>query len=168
MIFRLARTSLCAIVDSATKNERATSRAVKPPSNRRVNATSASPSLEGRRVAASEDQSQALIFHSSLLLDGLLGFSAGLRVATSLSSSRPRASRRIRSIARLRTVVVIHPPGLGGSPRACHSGAAAAMPPAQLLRPGRYHRRLARALPRTDRTRREISDRCRWCPDSIR
>ena len=37
-----------------------------------------------------------------------------------LSSSRSRDSRRSRSIARLRAVVVIQPPGLGGRPSRGH------------------------------------------------
>src|SRR5438270_9710687 len=40
--------------------------------------------------------------------------------ATSPSSSRPRVSRRRRSIARLRAVVVIQPPGFGGRPSSGH------------------------------------------------
>src|SRR3989454_8055747 len=44
----------------------------------------------------------------------------GESTATSLSSSRPRDSRRRRSMARLRAVVVIQPPGLGGSPPTGH------------------------------------------------
>src|SRR5712691_5106361 len=42
------------------------------------------------------------------------------RTAASLSSSRPRDSRRKRSMARLRAVVVIHAPGLGGRPSPVH------------------------------------------------
>src|SRR5712692_7312922 len=44
----------------------------------------------------------------------------GESTATSLSSSRPRDSRRRRSMARLRAVVVIQPPGLGGRPSPGH------------------------------------------------
>src|SRR6266511_5775520 len=40
--------------------------------------------------------------------------------ATSPSSSRPRDSRRRRSMARLRAVVMIQPPGLGGGPSPGH------------------------------------------------
>ena len=53
-------------------------------------------------------------------------WSSGASTATSLSSSRPRDSRRRRSIARLRAVVVIQPPGLGGRPSRGHLRSAIA------------------------------------------
>ena len=68
-ILRLARTSRCAIVASATRNARAISAVVRPPSARRVSATRASGD-EGR-VAAGEDQPQAVV-GELLALHGLL------------------------------------------------------------------------------------------------
>src|SRR6266568_3892115 len=96
LILRLARTRRTAMVCSVTRKDRATSLVDRPPSSRRVSAT----------CPASSGIPRSLV--------------PGERTATSLSSSRPRDSRRRRSMARLRAVVVIQPPGLGGRPSLGH------------------------------------------------
>ena len=64
-ILAFARTSRCAIVGSATRNARAISGVVSPPSVRRVSATCASSGE--RRVAAREDQLQPLVLEGRLV-----------------------------------------------------------------------------------------------------
>ena len=68
-----------------------------------------------RRVTAREDETQPVVLHGSSLLRRARVV-VGRERCPSASSSRPRDSRRRRSMARLRAVVVIQPPGLGGSP----------------------------------------------------
>src|SRR5216683_3979542 len=118
LILRLARASRVAIVASVTRNERATSLVVRPPSSRSVSATCALAESAGwQQVKMRRRRSSC----TGLVSSGRSGLSlSGVCTATSLRSSCPRASRRRRSMARLRAVVVIQPPGLGGRPSRAH------------------------------------------------
>src|SRR6266702_3993593 len=118
LILRLARTRRTAIVCSVTRKDRATSLVDRPPSSRRVSATCASVDSAGwQQVKMRRSRSSSTCPASSGIPRSLV---PGERTATSLSSSRPRDSRRRRSMARLRAVVVIQPPGLGGRPSPGH------------------------------------------------
>ena len=115
LILRLARTRRCAIVGFGRPGTSARPPLVdRPPSRRRVSATCASVDSAGwQQVKMRRSRSSCTGPTSS----GMPGSSSpGESTAISLSSSRPRDSRRSRSIARLRAVVVIQPPGLGGRP----------------------------------------------------
>src|SRR5438445_6544913 len=118
LILRLARARRCAIVGSATRKDLATSLVERPPSSRRVSATCASMESAGwQQVKMRRSRSSCTGPSSSSVPGSSL---PGESTATSLSSSCPRGSRRRRSMARLRAVVVIQPPGLGGRPSAGH------------------------------------------------
>src|SRR5438105_126955 len=118
LIFRLARARRCAIAGSVTRKDRATSLVDSPPSSRRVSATCASVDSAGwQQVKISRSRSSSTGPTSWGAPRSLL---PGESIATSPSSFRPRDSRRRRSIARLRAVVAIQPPGFGGSPSAGH------------------------------------------------
>src|SRR5713226_4824154 len=106
------------MVCSVTRKERATSLVVRPPSSRRVSATCASVDSAGwQQVKMRRSRSSC----TGLVSSGRPGSSlSGVSTATAPRSSCPRASRRRRSMARLRAVVVIQPPGLGGRPSRAH------------------------------------------------
>src|SRR6266581_8246120 len=124
LILRLARTRRTAMVCSVTRKDLATSLVERPPSSRRVSATCASVDSAGwQQVKMRRSRSSSTCPASSGIPRSLV---PGERTATSLSSSRPRDSRRRRSMARLRAVVVIQPPGLGGRPSPGHLDAAMA------------------------------------------
>src|SRR2546425_228191 len=112
------------IAGSVTRKDLATSSVDRPPSSRSVSATCASMESAGwQQVKMRRSRSSCTGPSSS----GAPGSSLpGESTATSLSSSRPRDSRRRRSMARLRAVVVIQPPGLGGSPSPGHLRSATA------------------------------------------
>ena len=119
-ILPFARTSRCAIVDSGTRNARAISAVVKPPSRRRVRATCTAVASAGwQHVKIRRRRSSCTACSSG-------GSSAGTssRIASSWRSAR-EASRRKRSMARLRAVVTIQPAGLGGIPLSVHRSTAA-------------------------------------------
>src|SRR5881409_411350 len=118
LIFRLARARRCAIAGSVTRNDFATSLVDAPPSRRRVSPTCASMESAGwQQVKIRRSRSSCTGPNSS----GVPGSSSlGASTAASPISSRLRDSRRRRSMARLRAVVVIQPPGLGGSPSPVH------------------------------------------------
>src|SRR6266516_4045236 len=118
LILRLARARRCAIAGSVTRNDLATSLVDAPPSRRRVSATCASVERAGwQQVKMRRSRSSC----TGPSFPGEPGSSfASESSAASLSSSRPRDSRRRRSIAQLRAVVVIQPPGLGGRPSPGH------------------------------------------------
>src|SRR5438445_299405 len=118
LILRLARARRCAIAGSLTRNDLATSLVDAPPSRRRVSATCASVESAGwQQVKMRRSRSSC----TGPSFPGEPGSSlSGESSAASLSSSRPRDSRRKRSMARLRAVVVIQAPGLGGSPAPVH------------------------------------------------
>src|SRR5712691_10284963 len=124
LILRLARTRRTAMVCSVTRKDLATSLVERPPSSRRVSATCASVDSAGwQQVKMRRSRSSS----TSPASPGMPGSPLpGERTATSLSSSRPRDSRRRRSMARLRAVVVIQPPGLGDRPSSGHLDAAMA------------------------------------------
>src|SRR5450756_348010 len=118
LILRLARTRRTAIVCSVTRKDLAASLVDRPPSSRSVSATWASVDSAGwQQVKMRRSRSSSTGPASSGMPGSLV---PGERTATSLSSSRPRDSRRSRSMARLRAVVVIQPPGLGGMPSPGH------------------------------------------------
>ena len=116
LILALARTRRWAMVGSGTRKARAISAVVSPPSSRSVSATRAA--VRQRRVAAGEDEPQPVVAHGALL--GWFARAACSSAAWALLGRRAAASRRSRSMARLRAVVMIHPAGLGGSPAAGH------------------------------------------------
>ncbi len=110
-IFALARSSRCAIVVSGQRKARAISAVVRPPSNRSVSAT-----CDGV-ASAGWQQVKIRRNRSSRTAPSSIG-SSGVCSCTAWSSRSPRvASRRSRSIARLRPVVMIQPAALGGRPR---------------------------------------------------
>src|SRR5512132_3502616 len=112
------------MVGSATRNARATWVVDRPPSSRRVSATCAWVESAGwQQVKMSRSRSSGTAPWSSAMSGS---WSPGQSAATSPRSSRPRDSRRSRSMARLRAVVVIQPPGLGGRPSAGHLSRATA------------------------------------------
>src|SRR5437016_1177031 len=96
----------------------------RPPSRRRVSATCASVESAGwQQVKMRRSRSSCTGPTSSGVPRSSL---PGASTAATLSSSRPRDSRRRRSMARLRAVVVIQPPGLGGRPSPGHLRSATA------------------------------------------
>ena len=116
-ILRLARTRRCAIVGSGTRNARAISGVCRPATRRRVSATCALWSSAGwQQVKIRRSWSSCTRPTSSS--------SSGSACSAAYSCSRwawacrsaRLASRRSRSMARLRAVVMIQAPGLGGSP----------------------------------------------------
>src|SRR5947207_5384277 len=119
LILRLARARRVAIVGSVTRKERATSLVVRPPRRRSVSATCASVESAGWQHVKMRLRRSSC---TGLVSSGWLRSSpSGVSMATSLRSSCPRASRRRRSMARLRAVIVIQPPGLGGRPSRAHA-----------------------------------------------
>src|SRR5881397_1221032 len=118
LILRLARARRCAIAGSLTRNDLATSLVDAPPSRRRVSATCASVERAGWQQVKMRRSRSSCTGPSFPAERGSWLF--GESSAASLSSSRPRDSRRKRSMARLRAVVVIQAPGLGGSPSPVH------------------------------------------------
>jgi hypothetical protein len=111
-ILRFARTSRCAIVASGTMNARAISAVVRPVSVRNVSATRASNASAGwQQVKTSRSRSSAISSGGS---------SPTGSAASSRSLAAPTFSRRNRSTARLRAVVVSHAPGLRGTPSTAH------------------------------------------------
>src|SRR5215218_8426485 len=118
LILCLARTRRRAIVASVTRKELATSLVDRPPSSRRVSAICAWADSAGwQQVKISRSRSSGTGPTSWGLPGSPLPADS---TATSLSSSRPRDSRRRRSMAWLRAVVMIQPPGLGGTPSPGH------------------------------------------------
>ena len=115
-ILRLARTIRLPMVGSATRNARAISPVVMPPSARSVSATRAGISSAGwQQVKTSRSRSSTIVLSSSM--DGS-SCSASRRVSSASRSARSATDRlrRRRSIARRRAAVVIHAPGLAGTP----------------------------------------------------
>ena len=119
-ILRLARTMRLPIVGSATRNARAISPVVMPPSTRSVSATRADGSKAGwQQVKISRSRSSTIALSSSMS-----GSSSALRRVNSARRSARSAtdrSRRRRSIARRRAAVVSHAPGFAGTPSRCHT-----------------------------------------------
>ena len=120
LIFRFARESRRFIVSGSTRKARAISSVVKPPSARSVSATCASSASAGwQQVKTSSSRSSR---------NGVSSISSSTGSGSSSSfvfSSRAR-SRRMRSIARLRAVVVSQAPGLAGAPSRGQRSAAIA------------------------------------------
>ena len=108
-IFFLARVIRAAIVGSATRNARAISAVVRPPSSRSVSATLASAGSAGwQQVNSSRSRSSGMV-DMSVTTSGSSGISSG-----SLRASV--ASRRNRSVAFRRAAVSSHASGLAGIP----------------------------------------------------
>src|SRR5215211_4866620 len=118
VILCLARTRRRPIVDSVTRKALATCLVDRPPSSRKVSASCASVDSAGwQQVKISRSRSSG----TGPTSWGVAGSPPpGASTATSLRSCRPRDSRRRRSRAWLRAVVVIQPPGLGGTPSHGH------------------------------------------------
>jgi hypothetical protein len=154
-ILPLARTSRWAMVGSGTRKARAISAVVSPPSSRSVNAT--------RAAGASAGWQQVKIRRSRSSRTGPSSTGSSWvcsRAAWACRSSR-EDSRRRRSIARLRAVVMIQPAGLGGSRVSCHrctarvnasctASSATSMSPKERIR-------MATARPYSARNTRSIS-----------
>ena len=110
-ILRLARTSRWAMVASGTRNARAISAVVSPARVRRVSATRASVASAGwQQVKISRSRSSGTPRSSGS------GSSGTCIRAASWSLAAPTVSRRSRSVARLRAVVVSQAPGRFGTP----------------------------------------------------
>src|SRR5512132_2888617 len=119
-ILPLALTSRWAMVASGTRKARAISAVVSPPSSRRVSATWTPGSSAGWQ------QVKIRRSRSSRTAPSSAGSSrAWTRAAWAWRSARD-ASRRRRSMALLRAVVMIQPAGLGGGPVAGQRCTAAA------------------------------------------
>ena len=123
-ILRFARTIRLPMVGSATRKARAISPVVRPPSARSVSATRAGISSAGwQQVKISRSRSSTIVLSSSM--DGSSCW-ASRRVSSASRSARSATDRfrRRRSIARRRAAVVIHAPGLAGTPsrRHCRDG----------------------------------------------
>ena len=97
------------MVGSETRNAWAISPVLSPPSSRSVSATCALVDSDGWQQVKISRSRSSLIGPSS-------GCSRACRSAAWAWRSSRRPSRRRRSIARLRAVVMIHPAGLGGTP----------------------------------------------------
>jgi hypothetical protein len=113
------------MVGSATKNARAISPVVRPPSARSVSATRAGISSAGwQQVKISRSRSSTIVLSSSM--DGSSCW-VSRRISSASRSARSATdrSRRRRSMARRRAAVVIHAPGLAGTPSRRHAVTAA-------------------------------------------
>src|SRR5215212_3072933 len=114
-IFRLARTRRWASVASGSRNPRAISGVVSPPSVRSVRATRASGASAGWqqvKISRSRSSMPSVVSSSPAALPSVVSVSR--RSSSVFSASRRR--RRTRSIAAFRAVVVIHAPGFRGTP----------------------------------------------------
>jgi len=110
-IFFLARVIRAAIVDSLTRNARATSAVVSPQSNRSVNATWASLPIAGWQHVNMRRRRSSMISATST--------APGSLPTGSTRRGRVRArteSRRARSMARRRATVVSQAPDFSGMP----------------------------------------------------
>ena len=124
-ILRFARTIRLPMVGSATRKARAISPVVMPPSARSASAARAGISSAGwQQVKISRSRSSTIVLSSSI--DGSSCW-VSRRVSSASRSARSATerSRRRRSIARRRAAVVIHAPGLAGSPSRRHAVTAA-------------------------------------------
>ena len=121
LIFRFARESRRFIVSSETRNARAISSVVRPPSARSVRATCASSPSDGwQQVKISSSRS------SGKLVSSITSSSTASGTSSRRVFSASVRSRRKRSIARLRAVIVSQAPGLGGAPSRGQRSAATA------------------------------------------
>src|SRR5438270_3387456 len=164
-ILPFARTRRCAMVGSGTRKARAISPVSRPPSSRRVRATWALIASEGwQHVKIRRSRSSRTATSS-----GGSSSPAWMRWASAWRSSR-EASRRMRSIARLRAVVMIQPAGLGGTPvdgQRCTATAKASWTAssARSMSP-KTRMRTATARPYCSRNVWSISPRCAGTPAS--
>ena len=113
-IFPVARTSRCAIVGTGTRNARAISSVVRPQIVRSVSATCASRASAGwQQVKISRSRSSSTPLSSSSARDAI-GARRRRRPASAISGLA-RASRRRRSMARKRAVLISHVRGFVGN-----------------------------------------------------
>src|SRR5215472_7550267 len=120
-IFRLARTSRCAMVGSGTRKAAAISAVVSPHTARSVSPTRTAGSSAGwQQVKISASSSSVPATHPPNSCG-----EASLRTASASLSAR-RRSRRTRSSALCRAVPISQPRGLSGTPPAGHWAKAAA------------------------------------------
>src|ERR671922_48630 len=123
-ILRLARTIRLPMVGSAIRKARAISPVVIPPSARSVSATRAGISNAGwQQVKISRSRSSTIVGSSSM--DGSSWASRRVSSASRSARSATDRLRRSRSIPRRRAAVVIHAPGLAGTPSRRHAVTAA-------------------------------------------
>ena len=109
LILTLARERRRFIVSSETRNARAISSVVRPPTARRISATWASSASAGwQQVKTNSSRSSPITVSSSSSM-----VASGTSSRCSLRASV--RSRRIRSIARLRAVTISQPAGLAES-----------------------------------------------------
>ena len=114
-IFFFARTIRWASVASGTRNARAISGVVSPPSVRRVSATRASSGSAGwQHVKMSRSRSSATRLSPPSRTSPSTPAPAALSICATFAASVRR--RRSRSSARFRAVVTIHAPGRSGTP----------------------------------------------------
>ena len=122
-IFRLARTRRWAMVGAGTRKARAISSVVSPPSVRRVRATCASTDSAGwQQVKTSSSRSSG----KSVVCSAGSTVTSTSCSASARSLSVPVRSRRMRSTARLRAVVVSQARGWVGTPSRGQRSAAVA------------------------------------------
>ena len=177
-ILRLARTIRLPIVGSATRNARAISPVVSPPSARSVNATRADRSSAGwQQVKISRRRSSTIALSSST--SGCSWRSSRISSASRSARSATDRLRRIRSIARRRDATVSHAPGRArdavAPPRADGVGervlhcVLGQLKVAHMSDQGRQHRRALRrgTLPRS-RRRPDPGSRGVAAPESSR
>ena len=121
---RFARTIRCATVGSATRNARAISSVVSPPSRRRVSATRASRESTGwQEMKTSRSTSSSTTSSSAAAQSGSSASSSSRPSSAVLRSSR--SLRRKTSIARCLAVAISQAPGLAGTPVSGHRSSAA-------------------------------------------
>ena len=112
----------CAIVASGTRNARAISSVVRPPSRRSVSATCASVESTGwHAVKTRRRRSSPMSSSSAASRSGTADSCCASSSWPSCSCLRSRSLlRRMRSIARCLAVAMSHAPGLSGTPVSGH------------------------------------------------
>src|SRR6266487_5828520 len=156
-ILRLARTRRCAKVASGTRKAWAISGVVRPPRVRRVSATRASSDSAGwQQVKMSRSRSSPMVcICFPVSASSCPAWRSASRSAKAVCRSASPRSRRSRSMALLRAVVVIQAPGFGGTPSAgqrsqATRNASATASSARSKSPSR-RMRVATALPDSSR-----------------
>ena len=166
---RLARTMRCAMVGSGTRNARAISSVVRPPSRRSVSATRASVDSTGWHAVNTRRSRSSPI--SSARAASSASTKSGTTCASSASRSWPSSSRlracsaswRKRSSARFFAVAISHAPGLSGTPASgqCSSAATSASCASSSARPTSRTMRATWAMTLADSIRQTAS-MARW------
>ena len=117
----MARVTRAAIVDSETRNARATSSVSTPHTNRRVSATCASRASAGWQQVKMSRNRSSVTTPSPSPPSSTASPSSTLDSTSSGSLSRRVCSRRSASIAFRRAVVVSQAPGFAGTPWRSHA-----------------------------------------------